>query len=168
MGQSNVAIIGKNRLAQEFLQLCRDHGLTTSLYSDAGKVLASTSIAVETLPGTVEEKRKVIHELHAKLSPSAITITSCLGLSATHIASWASRPERVVGFATFYPLKDKGVIELTGGIGTHEASLEEAEKFFRQLGKETARVKDSPGLIFPRILSLIINEAVRSLINDET
>ncbi|HEU5463559.1 MAG TPA: 3-hydroxyacyl-CoA dehydrogenase family protein, partial [Candidatus Binatia bacterium] len=34
---------------------------------------------------------------------------------------------------------------------------------FRSLGKETVRVKDMPGLTFPRILSLIINEAARSL-----
>ena len=163
MSQSNVAIIGKNRLAEELQQLCRDQGLTTALYSDASKVTASTDIAVETHPGTEEEKRKILHQLEAKLSASAVTITSCLGSSTTRIASWTSRPVKVVGFATFFPLKDKGVIELAGGISTHEASLEEAENFFRQLGKETARVKDAPGLIFPRILSLIVNEAVRSL-----
>ena len=33
----------------------------------------------------------------------------------------------------------------------------------RGLGKESAEVKDAPGLVFPRILSLIINEAARSL-----
>ncbi len=163
MSQSNVAIIGKNRLAEELQQLCRDQGLTTALYSDASKVTASTDIAVETHPGTEEEKRKILHQLEAKLSASAVTITSCLGSSTTRIASWTSRPVKVVGFATFFPLKDKGVIELAGGISTHEASLKEAENFFRQLGKETARVKDAPGLIFPRILSLIVNEAVRSL-----
>jgi len=163
MNQSKVAIIGKNRLAEEFHQLCRDQGLTTSLYSDASKVTASTDIAVETHPGNEEEKKKVLHQLDGKLSPSAVRITSCLGSSTTQIASWTNRPEKVVGFATFFPLKDKGVIELAGGIKTHETSLVEAENFFRQLGKETARVKDSPGLIFPRILSLIVNEAVRSL-----
>lgn len=163
MSQSNVAIIGKNRLAEELHQLCRDQGLTTALYSDAAKVAASTSIAVETLPGTEEEKKKVLHQLDTKLSPSAVTVTSCLGTSTTQIASWTSRPEKVVGFATFFPLKDKGVIELAGGIRTDEATLGEAENLFRQLGKETARVKDAPGLIFPRILSLIVNEAVRSL-----
>ena len=163
MSQSNVAIIGKNRLAEELHQLCRDHGLNTALYSDPAKVTASTDMAVETHPGTEEEKRNILHQLEAKLSASAVTITSCLGSSTTQIASWTSRPEKVVGFATFFPLKDKGVIELAGGIKTHEGSLEEAENFFRQLGKETARVKDAPGLIFPRILSLIVNEAVRSL-----
>jgi 3-hydroxybutyryl-CoA dehydrogenase len=31
------------------------------------------------------------------------------------------------------------------------------------LGKETVRVKDAAGLTFPRILSLIVNEAARAL-----
>ena len=55
------------------------------------------------------------------------------------------------------------MIELSGGLKTEEKSLEAAEFFFRELGKETLRVKDATGLIFPRILSLIINEAARSL-----
>ncbi len=163
MSQSNVAIIGKNRLAKELHQLCRNKGLTTALYADASKVPASTSVAIETLPGTEEEKKKIIRHLDTTLSPAAFTVTSCLGSSTTQIASWMRRPERVVGFATFFPIENKGVIELAGGIRTEEATLGEAENFFTQLGKETARVKDAPGLIFPRILSLIINEAVRSL-----
>jgi 3-hydroxybutyryl-CoA dehydrogenase len=48
---------------------------------------------------------------------------------------------------------------LGGGAG----ALAEAERFFRALGKETITVKDAPGLTFPRILSLIINEAARAL-----
>lgn len=163
MSQSNVAIIGKNRLAEELHQLCRDKGFTTTLYSDVTKVPASVSLAVETAPGTEYEKKKIIRHLDATLSPTAVTVTSCLGSSTTQIGSWTRRPERVVGFATFFPIENKGVIELAGGIRTEEAALGETENFFRQLGKETARVKDTPGLIFPRILSLIINEAVRSL-----
>jgi 3-hydroxybutyryl-CoA dehydrogenase len=40
--------------------------------------------------------------------------------------------------------------------------LRNAEGFFSALGKETVRVKDLAGLVFPRILSLIINQAARS------
>jgi 3-hydroxybutyryl-CoA dehydrogenase len=38
-----------------------------------------------------------------------------------------------------------------------------AENLFRTLGKEPRRAKDAPGLVFPRILSLIVNEAARAL-----
>jgi 3-hydroxybutyryl-CoA dehydrogenase len=68
-----------------------------------------------------------------------------------------------VGFATFYPLGDKKVIELAAGIHTADSAIQSAEQVFKSIGKETFRVKDTPGLTFPRILSLIINEAARSL-----
>lgn len=54
------------------------------------------------------------------------------------------------------------MIELLGGLRTREESLKRAEAFFRGLGKDTVRVKDN-GPIFPRILSVIINEAIRIL-----
>src|SRR4029077_11216953 len=72
-------------------------------------------------------------------------------------------PERIVGFATFFPLKDRKLIELAAGLRTAEKSLQSAEQLFKSLDKETVRVKDAAGLTFPRILSLIINEAARSL-----
>jgi 3-hydroxybutyryl-CoA dehydrogenase len=79
------------------------------------------------------------------------------------MASWVKKPERIVGFATFYPLKERRLIELAGGLRTSEGSMKQAEELFKALGKETVRVKDAAGLTFPRIVSLIINEAARSL-----
>jgi 3-hydroxybutyryl-CoA dehydrogenase len=79
------------------------------------------------------------------------------------MASWTARPERIVGFATFYPLKEKRGVELAAGMRTAESATQSAEALFKSIGKETFRVKDAPGLTFPRILSLIINEAARSL-----
>ena len=163
MSPSSIAVIGRNRLAEELHRLTRDKGFKSTLYPDAKKVPASSSIAVETLAVSEGEKRQIIEKLDTALPPSSVLLTSCLGLSTTHIASWASRPERVVGFATFYPLDGKRMIELAGGIKTQEGALKEAGELFRALGRETVRVKDTPGLIFPRILSLIINEAARSL-----
>lgn len=158
-----LAIVGTNRLAQELYRLCRAKGLKAFLSPDAAKVGASTTIAVETLAGTEEEKKQIINRLEKKLSPSSVILSSCLGFSTTRIASWTNRPERVAGFATFYPVEEKKVVELTVGIKTQEDCVQRGEELFQLLGKETVRVKDMPGLVFPRILSLIINEAVRSL-----
>src|SRR5205809_4899222 len=74
-----------------------------------------------------------------------------------------NKPERLVVFATFYPLKDRKIIELAAGMRSAESAIAAAERLFKTLGKEAVRVKDSAGLTFPRILSLIINEAARSL-----
>lgn len=160
---SRVAIIGISRLAEELLLLCRDNGLPAELHAAPSKVPASTELIVETCAGVAEEKKQLIQTLDGILSPSSVILTSSLRFSPTQIASWTKNPERIVGFATFYPVKERKMIELSWGLKTAEKSAQAAEEFFKRLGKETIQVREGAGLIFPRILSLIINEAARSL-----
>ncbi|MFQ5682151.1 MAG: 3-hydroxyacyl-CoA dehydrogenase family protein [Candidatus Binatia bacterium] len=162
MTKNSLAVIGKSRLAKDLFELSRAKGFEATLHSEPEEVPTSTSMIVETHAGGEEEKKTIISKLDA-LSSSSIILASCVGFSTSRIASWISRPGRVVGFATFYPLEGRKLIELSAGLGTQESSLEATETFFRSLGKETVRVTDTSGLVFPRILSLIINEAARSL-----
>jgi 3-hydroxybutyryl-CoA dehydrogenase len=162
MAKSSVLIVGKNRLAEELVGLCRAGGFEAEIYPDAYPAALAGSLIVETLPGNENEKREIIRRLDAQ-APAAAIVTSCLGFSTTRIASWTTRPERVVGFAAFYPFKEKKVVELSSGLATGEPALDQAEKFFRALDKEPVRVKDAPGLIFARVVSLIVNEAARAL-----
>ena len=120
-------------------------------------------MVIETSAGDEEKKKSVLQKLDNFLSPASVIIASCLGYSTTRMASWINKPERLVGFATFYPLKDRKIIELAAGMRSAESAIAAAERLFKTLGKEALRVKDSAGLTFPRILSLIINEAARSL-----
>ena len=163
MAISSVVVVGASRLAQELAKLSQASGLAATLHANAATVPSSASLVVETLAAPESDKRELLKKLDAKVSRSAVIISSCLAFSPTLLASWSAKPERVVGFATFYPLADRKVVELSGGLRAGEASLSQAEEFFRRLGKETARIKDAAGLIFPRILSLIINEAARGL-----
>jgi 3-hydroxybutyryl-CoA dehydrogenase len=163
MTKNSLAIIGNSRLAQELCDLGRGKGLAASLHSDPRDAAPATSAIIETYAGETEKKKSILQQLDNSLSPDAVIITACLGYAATQLASWTKKPERIVGFATFFPLKDRKVIELTGGLRTSASALQAAEELFKSLGKETVKVKDSAGLTFPRILSLIINEAARSL-----
>lgn len=163
MAKNSVAIIGRSRLAEELLELSREKGLDAAILASGERVPDSTFVVIETLAADEEEKKTTLKKLAADLPQSALILTSCLGFATSRIASWTRKPERVVGFATFFPITGKKVIELSAGLKTQERAMNEAEAFFRALGKETVRVKDAPGLVFPRILSLIINEAARSL-----
>ena len=160
---SSVAILGSNRLAEDWHRLARDNGLTAARYARATEVDPAAEVIVDTVPHGREGKRKLLEELDASAPGAALVLTSCVRWSATAIACWSRRPERVVGFATFHPLARRNVIELARGLDTGEEAFREAETLVRGLGKESAEVKDAPGLVFPRILSLIINEAARSL-----
>jgi 3-hydroxybutyryl-CoA dehydrogenase len=161
MTRNKALVAGKSRLAEELRALSESRGFETVLQPEAAD--ASFSIAVDTIAGNEEEKKALLRKLETALGPSTPILSSCLGFSTTRIASWTSTPQRIVGFAAFYPLKEKKLIELTTGLSGDVGALAEAEGFFRALGKEAVRVKDGPGLVFPRILSLIINEAARAL-----
>ena len=159
---SSLAIIGESRLSQELLELSREAGLDAVLLSDLAELTPTTPVVIETSLSPADKKKSILQRLDLALPSPAVVLTSCLGFATTLMASWTARPERIVGFATFSPLKDRKVIELAAGIRTAENATQSAEQLFKSIGKETVRVKDSPGLTFPRILSLIINEAARS------
>jgi len=163
MTRNSLAITGESRLSQELLELSREAGLDAVLISDLAELTPATPVVIETSASGVEKKKSILQRLDLALPAPAVIITSCLGFATTLMASWTAKPERIVGFATFYPFKDRKVIELTAGIRTEESAIRSAEQLFKSIGKETVRVKDTPGLTFPRILSLIINEAARSL-----
>ena len=160
---SSVAILGSNRLAEDWHRSARENGLTAARYARAAEVDPATEVVVETLAHGREGKQQLLEELDASVPGAALVLSSCVRWSATAIACWSRRPERVVGFATFHPLARRNVIELARGLDTGDEAFGAAESLVRGLGKESAEVKDAPGLVFPRILSLIINEAARSL-----
>ena len=163
MTKSSVAVIGKNRLAADLVALAKEKGLETTQLNDATAVSTTTNFVIDSESGAEDKKRAVLQRLDASLPPSAIILGTSLRFTVTQMASWIKKPERIVGFATFYPLKDRKLIELAGGLRTSESSMKQVEELFKGLGKETVRVKDAAGLTFPRIVSLIINEAARSL-----
>jgi 3-hydroxybutyryl-CoA dehydrogenase len=163
MTKNSFVVLGDNRLAQELSNLGREKGLDLRAFSSLGDIQPITPVVIETLAGDGERKKSILEKLDEFLSPASVIVSSCLAYSTTHMAAWTTNPERIVGFASFYPLKDRKVIELAAGMRSAEIAVSAAEQFFKLLGKETLRVKDSAGLTFPRILSLIINEAARAL-----
>jgi 3-hydroxybutyryl-CoA dehydrogenase len=163
MTKNRIAIVGESRLARELFALSREKGLEAVQCGDPSGVAPTTTLVVDTFTGHEDEKKAILEALDSALPESAVIVTSCLRAATSHLSSWTKTPSRIVGFATFYPLKERKVIELAGGLRTAESSVNSAEEFFKLLGKQTVRVKDAAGLTFPRILSLIINEAARAL-----
>lgn len=163
MEKNSVAIVGESRLAQDLHGLCREKGVESALLLQLSDLTPDTPLVVETCAGDGEKKKSFLQRLDAFLPPDSVILTSCLGYGTTYLASWVTRPERIVGFATFFPLQDRKLIELAAGLRGAETAMSAAERFFKALGKDTVRVKDTAGLTFPRIVSLIINEAARSL-----
>ncbi len=163
MAANNVTIVGENRLALELASLCKDRGVSATLVKNLSDITPATPLVVATSVCVGESENEVLKKLDPILSPASVIVASCLGSAVTHLAAGLKNPQRLAGFATFYPLKDRKVIELAAGMRSAENALVKAEEFFKSLDKETVRIKDAAGLTFPRILSLLVNEAARAL-----
>ena len=79
-----------------------------------------------------------------------------LGLS--EIAPRLSHPERLVGFDGLF-LAAGVVVTLVAGSGLDADVRGRAESVVRSLGREPTWIGESPGLVLPRIVSMLANEA---------
>lgn len=160
--RNKVAVVGASPLAQDWVALCREKGMDADLITAPGQ-LGAPALVIDTGIEHESTRRAALRQLDAALPASTVVLASCLRFSTTEMACWTERPERIVGYATFYPLAERKIVEVAAGLKTSDAALQQAQEHLKLLGKEAVPVKDAPGLIFPRILSLIINEAARSL-----
>lgn len=155
-----VLLAGESVLFPELKELFESRGYDVVALQEMEECSKKIQIAVEVSNVNLDLKKDLIQKLDEKLSPEIPIITTSLGITATEVASWTRHPERVLGFGTFRPLEKRKLLELAPGLKTSEETLKQAEAFFRSLGKKTTVVQDETGLVFPRVLSLIINEAV--------
>ncbi len=101
--------------------------------------------------------------LDPELPETRLILTAALGHTTAEAAADIQARHRVVGFAALPPLQKGQTVEIAATPWTDTAALEQAGEFFRQVGLEPSVVPDGPGLVFPRILCMIINEAAFAL-----
>lgn len=177
--RSKVLIAGEAPLVEELAALCIDAGHEVAVFliedlMDAGGLTrladdaATSDIAIEAVVESIETKRTVVDILDRSLPPDRLIMAAALSVTATQIAAWtashvAAQPDRVVGFGALPPLKKGNLIELAAALQTDSAALGKAQQFFTRLGLETATVQDSVGLVLPRIVCSLVNEAAYAL-----
>jgi len=169
-----VLLVGEPPLADELGQLCGDAGCVVSVYrvevvagTDGLEVFRreakSVDVTFDILSASIDTKRQVVTALDAALAPDALLFTSALSTTATQAGSWAGRPERMIGFAALPPLGKGGTIELAAGLRSNAQAVERAREFVASIGLEPVLVKDSAGLVLPRIVCGLVNEAAGAL-----
>jgi len=77
MTKSSVAIIGKNRLAEELRALGQAQGLEASQLNDATAVSATTNFVIDTETGAEDKKRAVLQRLDASLPLACVIVSAC-------------------------------------------------------------------------------------------
>jgi 3-hydroxybutyryl-CoA dehydrogenase len=105
------------------------------------------------------ELRQVLLEEVAERVPNLIVLSSTLTCTATELASTLSITAQVIGFNGMPGWTSLGRIELAPSLRSSERSINRARRVFERLGMETELVEDRVGLVTPRVLAMLINEA---------
>ncbi|MCS7000139.1 MAG: 3-hydroxyacyl-CoA dehydrogenase family protein [Candidatus Kapabacteria bacterium] len=99
------------------------------------------------------------HWQHIKeIAPDAQWIISTLAFTATAVSHALSTPA-VIGFNGMPGWTVLGSVELTCALGCPVEVLKRTQELLASLGITTEHVEDRIGLVLPRILTMLINEA---------
>jgi 3-hydroxybutyryl-CoA dehydrogenase len=155
-------VVGKGSLLESVVNQMKElgHEIVESIDLRYGTHL---DFVIETTNTNMEEKKKNLIQIEKVVSKETLILSTCLGITATESASWLKHPERLVGFAAFSPWEEAALIEIAPALQTEPQYLKKAQELLQKVGKEVEVVEDGVGLVFPRILALIINEAVFAL-----
>jgi 3-hydroxybutyryl-CoA dehydrogenase len=125
--------------------------------------VAAADLIIEAVPEDIQLKVETFGRLDKWARPEAILASNTSSLSLSEMSAAVSRPERFVGMHFFNPVPKMKLIELVHTAETSEETLRSVEAVAQRMGKETVRVKESPGFATSRINALIGNEAFRML-----
>lgn len=170
-----VYLIGDAPLVQEFGEICFAAGYAVACTARSGQKISpkhfkkSTTvprmayIAVELTNTDTAIKRKNLRSIDRAIPRPTIILSSSVTVTTTEQASWIRHPDRLVGIGALPTLLSGKLIELAASLQTNRATISDAGGFFAKLGKETALVQDRVGMVMPRILCALINEAFFAL-----
>ncbi len=172
-----IVIAGESPLVEDLSALCVDAGYEVTMYlvedlvddaalqrvaDDARKAYAAIDVMVE----SIDTKRALVQTFDRSLPADAPLITASMSVTATQVAAWISQPDWVVGFGALSPVVKGNLIELAPALQTDPSTLGKVQKLFKNLGLETAVVEDSVGLVLPRIVCCLVNEAAYALMEN--
>ncbi|MEE8415972.1 MAG: 3-hydroxyacyl-CoA dehydrogenase NAD-binding domain-containing protein [Desulfobacterales bacterium] len=148
--------VAKGKIAEE------DKTAILSRISTAGDLSPANDadFVIESASEDLEIKRNIFKELDTRVRPEVVLATNTTSLSISAMAEATTRPEKVVQMHFFNPPTIMKLVEIMPGRKTAVETLEAAEAFAKQLGKEPVVCKsEAPAGIVSRILGQMLNEA---------
>jgi 3-hydroxybutyryl-CoA dehydrogenase len=169
-----VLVVGEVPFVDTLAGLCRarNHKVDLFLVEDLEDqeildqmVRAATrcQVAIESLNESQTAKLWLVEGIEGNMPDDALLLVSALAVSATEIAGWTELPHRVVGYGLLPPIVTTGLVEFAPALQTDFEMAARARRFWEDLGFDPVRVPDCAGLVRPRMVCALINEAVRAL-----
>jgi 3-hydroxybutyryl-CoA dehydrogenase len=131
-------------------ELCRQTGYTLA------PEVAEPAAAFVVAGGP--ELRDYVSNFDRALPPDIPLICQAADTTVAEIATWLAHPERLVGFDGLFCATGQAATLVASPVLSDEIR-QAAEQFFTDLGRHGVWIEDSPALILPRIVGMLINEA---------
>jgi 3-hydroxybutyryl-CoA dehydrogenase len=152
--------VQKERIKQEDMNnaLARLH---TSV--DLKSAAKDADYVIEAVFERAEIKLPIFGQLEEVCPRETILASNTSGIPVSLLASATKRPDKVIGVHFMNPVPLMKGVEIVKTLLTSDETLKVSLDFVKSLGKETVVVKDSPGFVTNRIITLVMNEAAKLL-----
>ncbi|NUN68465.1 MAG: hypothetical protein HUU02_02015 [Bacteroidetes bacterium] len=164
-----VCLLGDEVLVQEYSSMFQQKGIAvlelkslSSLKNSAKKITAAFELTLAAGAQKSANLRALDEALPEQVPVATCSVTSTV-LMQTH---GLKHRHRFVGIAAFPTLTENELMELAPSLHTVKAAADGIAELLGQAKKETAMVQDSVGMVMPRILCQIVNEALFTVQND--
>jgi 3-hydroxybutyryl-CoA dehydrogenase len=152
--------VQKERIKQEDMNKALAR-LRTSV--DMRNAAKDADYVIEAVFERAEVKLPIFRDLEEVCPKETILASNTSGIPVSLLASATKRPDKVIGTHFMNPVPLMKGVEIVRTLLTSEQTLRTSLDFVKSLGKETVVVKDSPGFVTNRIITLVMNEAAKLL-----
>lgn len=123
------------------------------------KELSKVDLLVEATIDHFYTKQELLRTADHLCRPEVVFISTSSTLRVSDLSRGVTRNDRLVGLHFIPPVPEISVAELTRGSHTSDEAVEIVKQFATRLGKKVVQIHESPGLVNPRALMALINEA---------
>jgi len=174
-------ITGESPLVEEHAELCAEKGYDVFVqwnpdegrrlkggkkYRQSKIIPSRTTLALELTNADLDQKRTNLQKIDKALPPTSAILSSSVTVTASEQSLWIKRKHRLVGFGALPTFTRRDLVEVAPTIHSPKETLEVVGRFFTSLGREVELVQDRVGLVLPRIVCQIINEATFAVQDD--
>lgn len=128
-------------------------------YTQDLKELSKADLLVEATLDHFYTKQELLRTADHLCRPDVVFISTTSTLKVSELARGINRSDLVVGLHFIPPVPDVPVAELVRGSQTSDKAVEVAKQFAARLGKQVVEIQESAGLVNPRTLMVMVNEA---------
>lgn len=130
-------------------------------HEHAAAAVSNAKFVQENVPERLDIKHQLYNEIEAALLPEAVVASSASGLMVKELQQGWSNPSRFILGHPFNPPHLIPLVELLANEVTAAGVLEQAERFYQQVGKVTIRVKrEVPAHVANRLQAALWREAI--------